>query len=201
MDMDRIMNGLIEDEGFGKPGKPGRAYKDSQGILTVGVGRNLEFTGIRFRELARLVDESMSAAQLCHRLQLAPFREWWVQRNSIFFRSGELFHDMIRKQALSTAESRFLLEADVREAMRSAEVVFGKKDWHNMPALVQEVMVQVIFNLGLHGFSLFKKTIAALRHHDWETAAAELLDSRAARQTGQRYVRYADRLRALSLDG
>ena len=201
MDMDRIMNGLIEDEGFGKPGKPGRAYKDSRGILTVGVGRDLEFVGIRFRELARLVDESMSAAQLCHRLQLAPFRGWWVQRNSIFFRSGELFHDVVRKEALSTADSRFLLESDVREAVRSAEVVFGKKDWHDMPAPAKEVVVQVIFNVGWHGFSHLKKTIAALRHHDWETAAAELLDSRAARQTGQRYVRYADTLRALTLDG
>lgn len=201
MDMDRIMNGLIEDEGFGKPGKPGRAYKDAQGVLTVGVGRNLEFTGIRFGELARLLDESMSAAQLCHRLQLAPFRGWWVQRNTIFFRSEELFHDIIRKDALSTADSRFLLEADVQEAVHAAVVVFGNQDWHDMPAPAKEVVVQVIFNLGLHGFSHFKKTIAALRHHDWETAAAELLDSRAARQTGQRYVRYADALRALSLDG
>ena len=169
-------------------------------MLTVGVGRNLEFTGIRFGELARLLDESMSAAQLCHRLQLAPFRGWWVQRNTIFFRSEELFHDIIRKDALSTADSRFLLEADVQEAVRAAEVVFGN-DWHDMPAPAKEVAVQVIFNIGLHGFSQFKKTIAAFRHHDWQKAAAELLDSRAARQTGQRYVRYADALRALSLDG
>ena len=111
-----------------------------------------------------------------------------------------MFHCLIEKDALSTEDSRFLLEADVREAVRAAEVVFGN-DWHDMPAPAKEVVVQVVFNLGWHGFSQFKKTIAALRHHDWETAAAELLDSRAARQTGQRYVRYADTLRALSLDG
>ena len=92
-----------------------------------------------------------------------------------------------------------MLEADVREAVRAAEVVFGN-DWHDMPAPAKEVAVQVIFNVGLHGFSQFKKTIAAFRHHDWQKAA-ELLDSRAARQTGKRYVRYADTLRALSLDG
>ena len=200
MNMNVVMDGLIADEGFGKPGKPGRAYKDSLGVLTVGVGRNLEFTGIRFRELARLIDENMPAARLCHRLNLAPHREWWVQRNVIYFRSAKVFHCLIEKDALSTEDSRFLLEADVREAVRAAEVVFGN-DWHDMPAPAKEVAVQVIFNVGLHGFSQFKKTIAAFRHHDWQKAAAELLDSRAARQTGQRYVRYADTLRALSLDG
>lgn len=138
---------------------------------------------------------------MCHRLNLAPQRGWWVQRNVIFFRSAEVFHCLIGKDALSTAESRFLLAFDVREAVRAAEVTFGTQEWHDMPAPAQEVAVQVIFNVGLHGFSQFKKTIAAFRHHDWQKAAAELLDSRAARQTGQRYVRYADRLRALSLDG
>lgn len=54
----------------------------------------------------------------------------------------------------------------------------------------QLALINMCFNIGLNGFSKFRKMIAALEKEDFETAAEEMLDSRYARQVGER----ADRL-------
>ena len=50
------------------------------------------------------------------------------------------------------------------------------------------------FNLGVGGLLAFTKMFAALQERDWDRAAAEMLDSRWARQVGDRAVRLAQQM-------
>jgi len=53
----------------------------------------------------------------------------------------------------------------------------------------------MVFNLGPGGFGKFKKAIAAMKKEEWEEAANEMLDSRWARQVGNRAKELAAMMR------
>jgi lysozyme len=57
------------------------------------------------------------------------------------------------------------------------------------------VLISMCFNLGVVGLLNFKKMLAALASGDYETAANEIVDSKAHNQTGERYDRLADMMR------
>jgi lysozyme len=56
----------------------------------------------------------------------------------------------------------------------------------DMPQEVQEVVLNMCYQLGVTGVSKFRKAISALQEGDWEEAANEMLDSLWARQTPNR---------------
>lgn len=60
------------------------------------------------------------------------------------------------------------------------------KDFAQFPENARAVVEDLIFNLGTTGFLKFKKTIAAMKVRDWNTAADELTDSLWAHQVGRR---------------
>jgi lysozyme len=59
----------------------------------------------------------------------------------------------------------------------------------------QNVLVEMVFNLGYPRFSQFKKTIQAIKDQDYDTAATEMLDSKWADQVGQRAINLAEQMR------
>lgn len=111
-------------------GKVLKPYYDSEGILTIGVGRNLE-KGIR--------DDECS----------------------------------------------MMLMNDIHDAIKEA----GGFWWFDsLDAVRQEVVVNMIFNLGLTRFKGFKKTISAIEERNWDLASKEMLDSKWAKQVGIRAI-------------
>ena len=56
----------------------------------------------------------------------------------------------------------------------------------DMPQEVQEVVVNMCYQLGVTGVSKFRKAISALQEGEWQEAADEMLDSLWARQTPNR---------------
>lgn len=56
-------------------------------------------------------------------------------------------------------------------------------------------LVDMMFNLGPTRFATFEKMITAIKAEDWEKAADEALDSKWAKQVGDRAVRDAYMLR------
>ena len=56
----------------------------------------------------------------------------------------------------------------------------------DMPQEVQEVVLNMCYQLGVTGVSKFRKAISALQEGDWDEAANEMLDSLWARQTPNR---------------
>ena len=105
-------------------------YHDSEGIPTIGVGRNLE-----------------------------------------------------RVPAISRDEAMYLLDNDIEDARNDLATL--------LPGLMidhvrKDVLVDMVFNLGVTRFSKFKRMIAALKDGDYKRAAVEMLDSKWARQVGKR---------------
>ena len=59
--------------------------------------------------------------------------------------------------------------------------------WYDdLPQEAQDVVANMCFQLGVTGFSKFKKTIALLKAHKFKKASIEMLDSKWALQTPNR---------------
>jgi|TARA_R110002012_G_scaffold312128_1_gene522249 lysozyme len=66
--------------------------------------------------------------------------------------------------------------------------------WRELDDNKQRVMVNMCFNLGYPRLSKFKKFLAAMEKHDFETAAIEMMDSKWANQVGLRAERLKKRV-------
>ena len=66
--------------------------------------------------------------------------------------------------------------------------------WRELNDNKQRVMVNMCFNLGYPRLSKFKKFLAAMEVHDFETAAIEMMDSKWANQVGLRAERLKKRV-------
>jgi lysozyme len=124
-------------------GRVRHAYKDTVGVITIGVGRNLEGVG--------------------------------------------LFDD----------EIDYLFHNDLRRAYHSCRYHLDV-----FPFLSEErqlVLVNMCFNLGTTRLLGFEKMLAALAKHDYQEAAAQMLDSKWATQVGERAQRLAARMRGVGV--
>ena len=73
-----------------------------------------------------------------------------------------------------------------------------KFDWyHTAPQEAKEVVINMCYQLGLSGFSKFKKTIYLLETEQYEEASVEMLDSLWAKQTPRRAKELSEVIRSL----
>lgn len=89
-----------------------------------------------------------------------------------------------------------LFQSDVELMIVECNILFGS-DWEELPEEVQEILVNMMFNLGRTRLSKFKNFIAAVREHDWARAAVEGRDSLWYRQVTNRAERLMTRLEGL----
>ena len=64
-----------------------------------------------------------------------------------------------------------------------------------MPQEIKNVILEMCYQLGVNGFSKFKKTILYLENKEYRMASKEMLDSKWARQTPNRANRLSDRVK------
>lgn len=116
-----------------------KAYQDTVGKTTIGVGRNLDDHGISEDEARLLLDNDITSVwkELTHKV---PF--------------------------------------------------FGSLDDDR-----QHALMDMSFNLGVHGLLQFKKMMGALERRDFVAASVEMLDSKWAKQVGERAVELAAMVR------
>jgi len=133
--MNTIERMLIIDEGLKL--KP---YKDTEGVLTIGIGKNLEDVGI------------------------------------------------------SEDEAIYMLRNDIKRAVKEAREVFGAA-FDELDAVRQNVIVNMMFNLGKPRFLTFRKFIKAVKEKDFKKASVEMLDSKWAKQVKDRAERLAYMMR------
>ena len=69
--------------------------------------------------------------------------------------------------------------------------------WRSAEDEVKNVVVEMCYQLGLSGFSKFKKTIDHLEHKRYGKASAEMLDSRWARQPPNRALELSNIIKNL----
>jgi len=156
IDMNRLTRNIARHEG-----SRNRAYNDTEGNRTVGVGFNMD------RPSARQAIEAVGAD----------------------------FDAVYRgTQALTDAQIESLLQEDIATAIDDASGFLPNMQAH--PAPVQEAVVNMAFNLGGPRLNQFNQTRRALQNFDYNAAANEMLDSRWARQVGNRANELADTVRS-----
>jgi lysozyme len=115
-------------------------------------------------------------------------------------KANEGFRDRVYKDTLGFdtigygfAIKNLLVEEDIagiileRKLFKLITDIYTRLPWVvKMPPKIEEVVVEMCYQLGIGGFSKFKKTIAFLKYGDFEKAAEEMLDSRWAKQTPNR---------------
>ena len=79
-----------------------------------------------------------------------------------------------------------IFEMDLNRAAAGADMLIEDNVGHDLPQHVEEVVLEMVFQLGTTGVSKFKKFWKALRVKDYKTAAAEMQDSRWHSQTPKR---------------
>ena len=67
--------------------------------------------------------------------------------------------------------------------------------YDDMPEKAQDVIVEMCYQMGIHGFSNFKKTIDHLMRKDYKAASVEMLDSRWAKQTPNRAKKLSNQMK------
>jgi len=86
-----------------------------------------------------------------------------------------------------------LLDHDINE---HTQELFARLPWvKDIDPPRQAVLVNMAFNLGVSGLLGFTNTLAFVRSKDYERAADNMLDSKWAKQVGQRADRLAQQMR------
>lgn len=94
---------------------------------------------------------------------------------------------------LTEQEALYLLDNDMARSVTYCREAF---QWFNgLCDARQNVVASMVFNLGAHGFSEFKKLIAAIDGKNYDEAANQMLSSHWASQVGKRAVELADMMR------
>jgi len=94
----------------------------------------------------------------------------------------------IDSKGISREEAMLMLKNDVAECVEALERL---EFYYELNDVRKCVLVNMCFNLGVSGFMGFRKMIEALKIGHYDGAAKEIRESKAAKQTGNRYERLA----------
>lgn len=120
--------------------------------------------------------------------------KFWVYKDSLglptigyghLVRSGENFSN-----GLTEAEADALLVKDARNAYNDAKSIYEKYGMSG-PESLQQVLWQMVFQMGKSSVLNFRKALEAMGRKDYKTAGREMRDSRWYRQTTSRAEKMA----------
>jgi lysozyme len=95
-------------------------------------------------------------------------------------------------KGISREEAFTLLDNDIAEVVRQLEQV---DEYQALDEIRQTVLANLCFNVGFKGIIGFKRMWRALAKRDYAAAAAEMLDSKWAKQVGRRATELAEIMR------
>ena len=87
-------------------------------------------------------------------------------------------------------------ESDIQSVLRDCNILYS--DFHNLPEEAQQVIANMMFNLGRPRLSKFAGMKRGVDARDWDAAADEMVDSNWYRQVTNRADRLVERVRALA---
>ena len=87
-------------------------------------------------------------------------------------------------------------ESDIQSVLRDCNILYS--DFHNLPEEAQQVIANMMFNLGRPRLSKFAGMKRGVDARDWNQAADEMVDSAWYRQVTNRADRLVERIRALA---
>ncbi len=98
----------------------------------------------------------------------------------------------------SVDESRVIeaFESDCENVMRDCDILYS--DFEDLPEEAQQVIANMMFNMGRPRLSKFKGMKRGVDARDWNVAADEMVDSGWYKQVTNRADRLVERIRALA---
>lgn len=87
-------------------------------------------------------------------------------------------------------------ESDVQGVLRDCNILYS--DFHDLPEEAQQIIANMMFNMGRTRLSKFKGMKAGVDARDWEKAADEMVDSAWYRQVPNRADRLVVRMRSIT---
>ena len=115
------------------------------------------------------------------------------------FGIGHLVRESDPENGLPTgspiSESRVIeaFEQDVETVLSDCAILYP--DFDELPEEVQQIVANMMFNLGRPRLSKFAGMKRGVDSQDWDAAADEMVDSRWYRQVGARAERLVERMR------
>ena len=97
-------------------------------------------------------------------------------------------------EPVSVERALEFFKSDLDVAISECTALYGVDVWEGFPEEVQEILVNMMFNLGRPRLSKFRKMNAHLECGEWASAAVEGRDSRWYTQVGNRAERLMTRL-------
>ena len=94
---------------------------------------------------------------------------------------------------ISEDEANMLLRHDIQEATRQLLHAFPWMGEFNDARI--SAMINFTFNVGIGTVKKFENTLSYMKSGDWDKAADEMMDSRWARQVGNRAIEVTDQIR------
>jgi lysozyme len=101
--------------------------------------------------------------------------------------------DKRRGGGITREEAEYLLMNDVKKCVRQLES--SVSFFSTLPELQKRALVNMCFQLGIHGLLGFRRMLSALKDGDYTRASIEALDSTWAKQTPNRAKEVAAMLR------
>ena len=100
----------------------------------------------------------------------------------------------ISDKGITKVEALIMLDTDIAEATADCRRYIEFFD--ALDDVRQRVLIDMAFNMGIHGLLGFKGTLAAIKRGDYNEAADRMLDSKWAEQVGRRAHRLASWMRS-----
>jgi lysozyme len=97
--------------------------------------------------------------------------------------------------AVSEERVRKCFEQDVLSVINDCTILYH--DFDNLPEEAQQIIANMMFNLGRTRLSKFKGMKRGIDDRDWNRAADEMVDSRWYRQVTNRAQRLVERMRVI----
>jgi lysozyme len=91
---------------------------------------------------------------------------------------------------ITETEAKYLMANDIVSVCAGLDRALPW--WRAIADARQRALVNIAFNVGVHGLLGYRKMLEAMQAGDFKTAAAECLDSDAARDLPNRYHRIAN---------
>ena len=98
--------------------------------------------------------------------------------------------------AVSSERVAEAFESDIQSVLRDCHILYS--DFHTLPEEAQQVIANMMFNLGRPRLSKFAGMKRGVDARDWNQAADEMVDSAWYRQVTNRADRLVERVRALA---
>jgi len=111
-------------------------------------------------------------------------------------RESDPEHGLPTGSPISSERCVEAFDSDIETVLSDCNILYP--DFEDLPEEAQQIIANMMFNLGRPRLSKFVGMKRGVDAEDWDTAADEMVDSRWYRQVGERAERLVARMRDVS---